>query len=270
MTAPVYPGAIAGYCGRCGTPLNVGHGAFCRTCGNRLGTQQPAVAVNYSYPVVPSASVPAAQHKLGHARFVIFGALVLGVLVGAITAVTVSLKPSITYCRFSCGPDVGPRLLASTHYQSSQFGYRVEYDTRAFSVSNQTATGMELSGNYGAMVFNATAGPDVSGAITKAVNSINTSTFQNMKVLSSVIPGAEIGFVAGTGETFTADYDPPGGGTSRVVSVAVMAATNGTFTLSAIAIGAQDLTSPDLLPFGFADGQILDYPLTNTVWPGQQ
>jgi hypothetical protein len=101
------------------------------------------------------------------------------------------------------------------------------------------------------------------------VNNIPTSTFQNMKQLSTVIPGAEIGFVPGSGETFTADYVPPGGGSSRVMSVAVIAATNGAFTVSAVAIGIQDLTSPDLLPFGFGAGQILDYPLTNTVWPVQ-
>ena len=164
---------------------------------------------------------------------------------------------------------MGPRLLASTYYQSPQFGYRVEYDPSVFKLSNQSGAGMQLSGGAGFVVFNATAGQDVTGAITAAAANINTSTFQNMKVLSSVIPGAEIGFVPGSGETFTADFVPPGGGSSQVVSIAVVAATNGTFTLSAIAIGVQDLTSPNLLPFGFGAGQFLDYPLTNTVWPGQ-
>jgi hypothetical protein len=269
VTAPVYPGAIAGYCSRCGAPLSVGHGPFCRTCGNRVGPQQQAAAYNYSYPVVPSASVPAAQHKLGHSRFIIFGALTLGVLVVLITAVAVSLKPTVNYCHFSCGPDVGPRLLGSTSYQSSQFGYRVEYDPTILKEANAGATGVQLNGPAGFMIFQGSAGQNVTGAMSTALGTLNTNVIQSQHSLSTVIPGAEIGFIPGSGQVYTATYVPPNGGQSQPVSIAVMAATNGQFTISVIVVGIQDTKSVEALPFGFADNSLYDYSISNTVWPGQ-
>ena len=103
---------------------------------------RPAVAVGYSYPVVPAASVPAAQHKVSHSRLVIFGGAALAVLVVLITAIAVSQKPTTSYCHYDCGPDVGPRLLSSTAYQSSQFGYRVEYQNGVMKQANPTAAGV--------------------------------------------------------------------------------------------------------------------------------
>jgi hypothetical protein len=260
---------VAGYCGRCGTPFTVGHGPFCRTCGNRLGAQ-PGVAVSYSYPVVPAASVPAAQHKLSHSRLVIFGGAALAVLVVLITAIAVSQKPTTTYCHYDCGPDVGPRLLSSTAYQSSQFGYRVEYQSGALKVEGSSATGLELQGPAGSIVFSATSGQDVTGAITTALGNINTNVLQDMRSFSSQIPGAEIGEVPAQGQVYTATYVPPNGGQSVPASVAVMAATNGQFTISVLVIGAQDSSSVTNAPFDFADNQVYDFAISNTVWPGQQ
>jgi len=108
---------------------------------------------HYSYPVVPSASGAGAQHKLGHARFVIFAALVLAARRG-ITAVTVfsqALHHLIAASRAgrTWGPVCWPLLI--TRARSSVTGWNT---TRApFSISNQTATGMELSGQTTAPWF---------------------------------------------------------------------------------------------------------------------
>jgi hypothetical protein len=263
--------APAGYCGRCGTPFFAGAGTFCGRCGNRLAVPPP-VATGYTWPVVPAASVPAAQHKLSHSRFFILAGLALVVLVVVGTAIAVSVKPTTNYCHFSCGPDTGPRLLSTTEYQSSQFGYRVEYATPYFSIAKQTPSLVELDGKYGFLVFNAVTGSDVNSAMQVALNSLNTNVFQHRHLLSSVVPGAEIGFVPGSGQVYTAMLPPSGGvGTGQTVSIVVLGATQGNLTITALAIGVQDLSSANSLPYGFgpARGGYFDFEISNTLWPGQ-
>ncbi|HTW06579.1 MAG TPA: hypothetical protein VME46_03665 [Acidimicrobiales bacterium] len=272
MTAPSYArpaaGPVAGYCGRCGTPYSPGHGPFCGRCGNRVG-QQPPVALGYSYPVVAAVSVPAAQHKLSHGRLLIAAALCLGVVVAAVTALAVSLRPTVNYCHFSCGPETGPRLLSSVAYVSSRFGYRVEYEKSVFQSANPTATGVELDGGFGFMVFNATAGDNVTAGITGAMKSLNSNLVQDLQPLSNDVPGAEVGLEPGTGEVDTATYVPPNGGQDVPVSVLAMAASNGQFTISVVVVGEQDKSSVEALPFFFAANYYYDFPVSNTVWPGQ-
>ena len=270
MTAPTYqvPAPPAGYCGRCGTPFGPGAGQFCRICGNRVRSQ-PAVSTNYTYPVVPTASVPAAQHKVGHTGLVAIIAASLFLLVAIVTVVAVANKPSVTYCHFSCAPDVGPRLYSHTVYQNSAFGYRVEYGS-TFTLSNQSSTGAEFdSSDGGFLVFTATQGANVSAAIQSGLGTVDRSEFQDMQQMSSSLPGAQIGFVQGSGVVYSANYVPSGGGSSVPAVVMVVAATQGNMTLSVVAANAQDLSSPEQDPFGLIEGYIFDFELTNTIWPGQ-
>jgi hypothetical protein len=225
----------------------------------------------YSYPVVAAASVP--QQKLRHTHFIIAVAVGLAVLVVGITAITVGLKPTLQLCHFTCGPDVGPRLLNPTAYSNSQFGYRVEYDSGEFSTASPTAAGVTFElGNIGAgsgsATFTATAGSDVNAALNSALNGISSSTFQDMQEIGPVA-GAEIGEVEGTGVAYSATYVPPNGGQSQPVAVVVEAATFKNMTISILAIGDQDLSQVDNLPIGLVAGQLFDEVGTNTIWPGQ-
>jgi hypothetical protein len=271
MTAPTWPSApgVAGYCSRCGTPFGAGAGAFCRICGNRV-RNQPVVATNYTYPTVPTAAVPAAQHKLRGANLVLIAVGAMALLVAIITAVAVSSRPMLNYCHFSCGPEVGPRLLGQTAYQNSKFGYRVEYESPPFNIAGQDASGVALEANQNNfLIFSAATGTDVAGALKKSINGLSSNEFQGLQQVSSVVPGAEIGFVPGQGEAFSATYVPPGGGQGQTVSIIVMAATQANMTLTVLAVGNQDLSSVAQLPFGLANGSFFDYEVSNTVWPGQ-
>jgi hypothetical protein len=227
------------------------------------------VATGYSYPVVPASSVPAAQHKLGHSRFLMWAGGAFAVLVVLISAVAVSQKPTTALCHFSCGPDVGPRLLSSTAYQNSQYGFRVEYESPPFSIAAQDQSGVELLGNQdNFIVFKATTGGDVTSAIQDVVSNLNTNEFQDLQEISSVVPGAEIGFVPGSGEAFSANFVAPGAGTSQTVTVMVMAATQGNLTITVVVVGVQDLSTVANLPFGLKFGSLFDFEVSNTIWPG--
>jgi hypothetical protein len=266
---PTYqvPAPPAGYCGRCGTPFGPGAGQFCRICGNRVRSQPP-VATNYTYPAMPTASVPAAQHKIGPTGLVVIIAASLFLLVAIITVVAVSNKPGLTYCHFSCGPDFGPRLYSRTAYSNSAFGFRVEYE-QPFDIEAQTSSGVEFGSNMGYIQFNATRGSNVDAAIQSAANGVDTNEFQDLTQVSSSIPGAQIGFVQGSGIVLRANYVPSGGGSSEPAVIMIIAATQGNMTMSVLAAGGRDLSSPEQQPFGMSNGFEFDFELTNTIWPGQ-
>jgi hypothetical protein len=228
------------------------------------------MTATYAYPVQRTAAVPGAQQKLKNNKFIIYFAVGFAALVVLISLVVVLLKPSTTLCHFTCGPEMGPRLLAPTFYQSSSFGYRVEYDGNEFK-AKQTSAGVQLDlqgGGGGFVVYSAKSGSDVSGALQEAFNGINTNQFQNIHEIEA-IPGAEIGLVEGQGVAYSGSFIPQGGGQAVPVAIGVMASTFNNLTISVLAIDVQDLSSPQTFPLGFADGTFLDAPITNTIWPGQ-
>jgi hypothetical protein len=48
-----------------------------------------------------------------------------------------------------------------------------------------------------------------------------------------------------------------------------MAATQGNMTLSVVAVGAKQGSSPSQAPYDMINGQIFDFEVANTIWPGQ-
>jgi hypothetical protein len=225
----------------------------------------------YGYPVVRATSVPGAGQKLRNPHFLIIVGVSLAVLVAAITLITVALKPTLQLCHFTCGPEVGPRLLAPTSFTSSEFGFRVEYDGNEFQVANHDQAGVSLvlsdQLGGGEEVITGVAGSDVNGALSTALGNINTNAVQDIQPLQA-IPGAEIGEVEGIGEAYTGTLVPQNGGQSQAVTIAVEAATEHNVTISVYAIGPQDLSTVDDAPLGFEGGQAFDAPPTNTIWPG--
>jgi hypothetical protein len=263
--------AASGFCGRCGAPFGPESGAFCARCGNPIVAPPPA-STGYSYPVVAAAAVPGAQHRLTHSRLLIVAGAALVAVVVVITVIVVAVRPTPQPCHFFCGPRSGPRLINGTLFTSSQFGYRVPYDSSAFTKAGEDAAGIQLqaANGDGEVTFTAASGSDTNGAIQAAVGNLSTSEFQNMQQVGPV-PGAEIGFVQGDGAAFSASFTPSGGtGQGVPVGIVVMASTQNNVTIVALVFSQQDLSSVQDAPFGLTQGSLFDSPISNMLWPGQQ
>lgn len=230
--------------------------------------------VAYRFPVMPAASAPGARRKLRHPQFLLILGAVLGVFVVLITAITVLVRPTPQFCHFSCGPSVGPRLLSSSAYVSSAYGFHVEYNASYLHVANQSSTGVDLvvRGQNPQMMYLdyvATRGSNVSGALQHAIDGIDTNTIQDLREIG-ILPGAEIGEVAATGFVFQGIYVPSGGGQTAPVDVMVLAVAQNGLTISTLAVGPRDQRNGSA-PFFLnpALAQLFDTSLSATVWPGQ-
>jgi hypothetical protein len=53
------------------------------------------------------------------------------------------------------------------------------------------------------------------------------------------------------------------------VGIVVIAASQNNVTIVATAFSQQDTMNVSDAPFGLTQGQLFDYPVTNTIWPGQ-
>jgi len=264
-------GPRSAYCGRCGTPFGPA-GSFCRRCGAPRGAVAPPVpflapAAGWSYPVVPETAVPGTRHKRRAAAVVLSVAVLLAVPVAVITVIAVLQKP-VTYCPFSCGTQVGPRLLGQMAYQSSRFGYRVEYRS-PFAIANQTAADVEIYANADNFItFAGFAGNNVNAAMQHALSSLSSTEFQDLHASSAAVNGAEIGYVPATGEAYSGTFVGSGGNVTQPISVVIMAANQGNLTLSVAVVGTQDTSTYELMPLGLEYGGYFDFQVSNTVWPG--
>jgi hypothetical protein len=161
-------------------------------------------------------------------------------------------------------------LLGHNVYDNSQFGYKIEYEKPPFAIAGQTANGVDLEGSQDNFVlFYGNTGTNAQTAIQKSISGLSTTEFQDLQQISSVVPGAEIGFVPGSGAAYTANFVPPGGGQQEPVSVLVMAATQGNLTITVLVVGSQDTSTVSDMPFGFQFGSFFDFEVSNTIWPGQ-
>jgi len=223
----------------------------------------------YRYPVLPSARVPGAQYS--HVRSLLLAAAVIAIIVGVISAIVQAARPTTNPCGVACRPHTGLRLLNAATYTNQQFGYTVAYDANLLSVGNQDQNGVQLQATNGdgEIDFTATSGSDVSGAVAAEVNNLNTNQFQNMQQIGPV-RGAEIGLVLGQGLAYSADFVPPDGtGQSVPVGLVVMAASQGGITITVTAFSAQSMDI-QVEPYGLDVAQAFDFPVTNTIWKGQQ
>jgi hypothetical protein len=229
----------------------------------------PTVAAGWAYPVVAAAPARMGRLRVSSWAFVLTAGFLLFALVAIITAVVVSQTPTTSYCHFSCGPDIGPRLVDQTAYQSSEFGYRVGYES-PFKLSSQSPSGVKLSADVdNFMDFSATSGSDVNAALQKAVGSLNTNEFQDLHSITTAVAGAELGYVPGSGEAFSATFVDAGSNFSEPVSVVALAASQANMTISVLAVGSQDMATYQDLPLGLKYGPFFDFEVSNTVWPGQ-
>jgi hypothetical protein len=258
-----------GHCGKCGAPFSAGSGAFCERCGNPI-VAPPPVATGYSYPVVPTASVPAAQHKLSRTGLLLIAGGALAAVVIVVTLIAVLARPSTVPCGFYCGPPrVGTRLVSPTVYKNQQFGYSVEYDATVLTPANGNAAGTQFqaANGDGEVDFTAASGSDVNSANQTALTTFPTATFQNIQQIGPV-RGAEIGFVNGQGTAYTAQFVPPNGSQAVPVSIVIFSSTQNNVTITVDAFSSQSMDIA-VAPYGLAMAQVFDYPVSNTLWKGQ-
>jgi hypothetical protein len=229
----------------------------------------PAVQL---YPVMAARTVPSLQPKLSRRRLWIVMAVVIGVVAIAVTAIAVAIRPTVQACGFYCGPHLGPPLINPTVYTNSKFNVTIEYP-RALGVAGQDDSGVRFtplsadgSAVDGEISFTITTGGNVDTAVTDAVGSLSTASFQDMVEIGPV-RGAEIGLVAGRGVAYSAIHVPAGGGQATKVSVVVIAATQGNITVVSTMFSDQT-QDPAAAPYGLVLGEVYDFPVTNTHFPG--
>jgi len=228
---------------------------------------QPPWARVYTYPLATRDDSYAAHHKRSHAQLLFLALSTIAVFVIAATVLVVNVRPTPQTCGATCGPRLGPRLITGALYRNQQWGYAVEYDSSAMSVSGQDQNGVQLQpqDGDGEIDFTARAGSDPAAAVQNAVNSLDGSEFQNMQQIGPV-RGAEIGLVAGQGVAFAADFVPPdGSGQALPVGIVVMAATQRgvTMTVTAFSAATDDIRDA---PYGLDHSQLFDFSVTNTIW----
>jgi hypothetical protein len=259
------PADILGYCGRCGAPFGVGAGAFCPRCGNRI-VPAPAAAMGYTYPVLPAAAVPAAIPRFSRLRLFVIAGAILAVAVVLVTLIAVLARPlAPKSCGFYCGPRLGTRLQSQTVYQNQKWGYSVEYLGNVMLIAGQNQDGVQFvpADGDGEIDFAATSGSDAGAAVQTAINNLPSATFQQMTLIGPV-RGAEIGFVPGQGQAYSAEFVAPGtGGSATPVSIVVMAAAHNGMTITVTAFSMQTTMDP---PFQLDKGTLFDYEASNTVW----
>lgn len=225
--------------------------------------------MGYSYPVVPWSMVPSTRQKLNRRRMVLVAGGLLMVLVVVITLIAVLSRITPFPCGRGCGPPSGNELITASQYSNQKWGYRVLYDSAVLSIAGQNADGVQLNttDGTGAIQFTATPGSDVGGANQAALNTLSSSTFQNLRQIGPV-RGAEIGLVQGQGTAWEGDYVDASGVTATPIGLLVFSATQNGVTITVTAFGAASNTNADL-PYGLTIGKQLDFPVTNTLWKGQ-
>lgn len=259
------PADVRGYCGRCGAPFGAGAGAFCPRCGNRI-VQAPAAAMGYTYPVLPTRGVPAAHPRFSRLQLFIVAFAILAVVVVLVTLFAVLARPTPPKpCGFYCGPRIGTRLQSQTVYHNQKWGYSVEYLGDVMVIAGQNDDGVQFvpGDGDGEIDFTAASSGDAGAAVQAAINNLPSSTFQQMQLIGPV-RGAEIGFMPGQGQAFTAEFVAPGtGGSATPVSIVVMAATHNGMTITVTAFSMQTTMDP---PYQMDKSVLFDYEVSNTLW----
>jgi hypothetical protein len=142
-----------------------------------------------------------------------------------------------------CGaPPTVPAVIRETAWNSSRYGFGLEYPASVVKVSKETPSGVVLALNvtgksgavtvqgYGAGITPAQAITDQVGGLD-GVSQLASDTNSAHQLL-----GAGVGYHAGAGRTYVGDVTSPQG--SQPVSIASEAASDGRVTVSATVVGA--------------------------------
>jgi len=281
LSAPLPAGSPPGpprFCARCGAPLHEG-ARFCQHCGTALPVSATGAA---DMPRWPRGSPLSSQLAKGRQRkgwfsrlppygkaAVVFGSLVvLGALIQA-------GLPSHPHCAYSCGPDQGPISPAGQHYSSS-LGFAFDYPTAMSVAKSEFNSLVTLDDDNGQLMVWAGQGGQSLGALVQTYSQVFSadSNFTGFSAFGSV-SGAEIGFIPGQGEFYSADLAISGQETP-VGLVVVAARSDGLWAAIAgwsVCVGPSGpaaCTDPSFHSGGaFASGSDFDDVLARWHWPGQ-
>jgi zinc ribbon protein len=249
------------FCGRCGAQLAPG-APFCGRCGAPVMAQALVAQPVYSYPVAPRTAYPTTgQYKLSQAAIAGGLLIILAVVTIGITAFAVSRFIGGTHatCTVNCAPKFVTPLAEGASYQSSAFGFQVNYSSR-WTVRSEDATGVVLGTRLGSVQIVGMHGTQDDQALQATVSALPTAKWQSVTLVSS-LKGAKIGDQDGVGAIYSANLVSTGSTAVKVV-FAVVAATRNGVTVVVFAVNPVDSKSPH----GMTEGQAFDYMCTEFVW----
>jgi len=268
------------FCSHCGiatgaTP-KIGTGATRR--GSTVGSGAPIG--NGSYELASREQVAALRRPAAPlirwttaAGTLVIAALALGVIAFAIGparrapcgALCIQPRPP---CSTLCSHATkAPPLQAAQRYTSSAYHFSVEY--QRFSPSNKTSQSVtwDLSSNSGQYTVGVVAGQANGAGSQQVVNNVVNANFPDFTHVYD-IPGAEVGYVPGSGAVYESQSVPMFGQASYQRLV-VLAAVRGGLAISVAGAGdAPDPSSaPD--PSDLPVSPFIDTLANGTIWPGQ-
>jgi hypothetical protein len=217
------------------------------------------------YATVPQGGVP---RKLGDHRVRLFAIGAILALVVVISAVATLVHPGPQPCGLYCGPQSQPPLAAASTYTNSAHGFSIDYPADRLSVSADKPDSVEFHSDGGPIEFQVVRAASLEDAVSQAQQQLDSSVFQDMQEVGPV-RGAELGYVPGRGTVWSATYQPPDGGDSGPVRIAIIAAQSGGLTVVATMFSDYD-SGTDHAPYGLSGDATFDYPISGFHFPGRQ
>jgi hypothetical protein len=246
--------------------------------GYQYPVQQPAYQqgayqqAGYQYPAYPQnyyAPAPARPKSSATRGCLILGSVVLGiVLLGAVVltvvaiALTTPVKPT---CTVHCGPTTAQVEAGPNTYRNPNFKYEVDYPSTwklASSDSSGATFETRLKGIF--VVASEKAGRQETDLVQAMVDNLPSTYWQSIQPIGP-IRGAHIGFQSGTGQYFSANFQPKGGQAVKV-RIAVIASTKNGVSVAVMGIDPADTKN---FPSGIPEGSTMDYILSQFRWPAK-
>jgi hypothetical protein len=256
--------APARYCGRCGSPVDLG-AAFCGRCG-AVAPSAPRPVYQYS-PAVPTA-YPRPQTRLGPvliAGGLIAVLIVAGLVVGGIAVAQFARTGGgHSTCTANCPPKFGTPLPERASFTSTAFGFTVNYSSR-WTVRDQGPERVAIGTRLGEIDVTGSRGGSPNQALQATVAGLPTAKWQDVSPVTPSLPGAHLGDVRGVGAVYAANL-VGASQTAAKVRVAVIAATKGGVTVVVMAVDPADTKGS---PNGFPEAQLVDYLCTEFLWKGE-
>jgi ribosomal protein L32 len=222
------------FCGNCGIALEALPKAEQRgSFAGRLGGQE--------------------HRRSGGRRLIAYGAALAAFIgVAFVVAILAAPGPVKPTCPpgVPCGaPPVAPRATPTfpgyTPWTSTGLGYTLRYTSNDFSVANQNADALELQAADGFSVMIIEGAPTSQATPSELINARLSNLKGELLGLTSdpspgdQVLGPQVGLTPGVGGVYTATVTSPQG-PQAPVSIAIMAATNGTVTIAVTLITPGD------------------------------
>jgi hypothetical protein len=226
----------------------------------------PAAYPAYAYP--RAAPRPGRIGRDHTAQVAVAIGLVFLLIIGAVVVSLIALKTGGATgghipCTRNCGPKIATALPASATFRSTAFGFEVDYEA-GWTVQNQTADGIELSTDNGAVaVVGQRSSRPLDQVIDSFVSALPSATYQDVAPVMDV-KGAHLGDQNGVGTIYAANFVGSNASAMKVRFAVIAAAKNG---VAVVLFGINPADTKDF-PSGIPEGQKFDYMCTEFRWGG--